>query len=254
MIEGYLQTFEDMEPLLRLAQVVGGAPGHHLLAVIQEGFERLFKIEYLWATVGNGEHVDAERFLQRRVFVELVEDDVRDGIAFELDDDAHAFSVRFIAEIGDSFNFLLLHQTGNLLDDPILVDHEGNFTDNDLLFPGTFDRFSESLAAHLDDAFTFVVRLGDRLLAVNETAGREIRPLDILHQLFDAKIRIFHQGNQSIDHFPQIVRGDIGRHADRDTRGAVDQQIWHARRQNRRFFERIVVVRNEIDGLFLYVR
>ena len=188
------------------------------------------------------------------MLIELIEDDVRYGVALELDDDAHPFAVRFIAKIGDSFNLLLLYQTGNLLDDPIFVDHEGNFTDNDLLFAGAFDRLSESLAAHLDDAFTFDVSLSDGLLAMNETAGRKIRPRDKLHQLFDRKIRIFHQGNQSIDHFPQIVRRDIGRHADRDTGGAVDQQIGNARRQNRRFFEGVVVVRNEIDGLFFDIR
>ena len=254
MIEGDLETFEDMEPLLRLAQVVGGAPGHHFFAVIQERFERLFEIEHLWAAVGNGEQIDAEGFLQRRVLIELVEDDVGYGIALELDDDAHSVAVRLIAEIGDSFNFLFLHQTGNLLDDAIFVDHERDFTDNDLLLAGAFDRLSKSLAAHLDDAFTLMVCLGDRLLAVNETAGREIRPRDILHQLLDRKVRIFHQGDQSIDHFPQIVRRDIGRHSDRDTRGTIDQQIWHARRQNRRFFEGVVVVRSEIDGLFLDIR
>src|SRR4029453_5330921 len=177
------------------------------LAVIQEGFERLFEIEYLWAAVGNSEHVDAERFLQRRVFVELVEDDVRYGVALEFDDNAHTFAIRFIAKIANSFNLLLLYQTGNLLDDPIFVDHEGNFTDNDLLFAGAFDRLVESLAAPLDDAFAFVVSLSDGLLAINETAGRKIRPRDKLHQLFDRKIRIFHQGNQSIDHFSRIVRG-----------------------------------------------
>src|SRR5262245_20048471 len=254
MIEGDLQAFEDMEPLLGLAQVVSGAPCHHFLAVIQEGFERFFEIEYLWAAIGNSEHVDAERFLQRRVFVELVEDDVSYRIALEFDDNAHPFAVRFIAKIGNSFNLFLLYQTGNLLDDPIFVDHEGNFTDDDLLFAGAFDGLSESLAAHLDDAFTFAVSLSDRLLAMNETAGRKIRPRDKLHQLFDRKLRIFHQGNQSIDHFPEIVRRDIGRHSDCDARGAVDQQIGNARRQNRRFFEGVVVVRNEIDGLFLDIR
>src|SRR4030095_17139721 len=116
MIEGALQAFEDMEALFRLAQVVGGAPCHHFFTVIQEGFERLFEVKYLWAAVGNSEHVDAERFLQRRVFVELVEDDVSYGVALEFDDNAHTFAIRFIAKIADSFKLLLLYQTGNLLD------------------------------------------------------------------------------------------------------------------------------------------
>src|SRR5262245_14816312 len=230
MIKRNLQAFEDMEALLRLAQVVSGAPRHHFFTVIQESFEGLFEVEHPGTAVGNGEHVHAERFLQRGVLIELIENNVGYRIAFELDNDTHPFAVRFIAKIRDSINFLLLYQTGNLLDDPILVDHEGDFTDDDLLFTSAFDRLGESLAAYLNDAFAFVISLSDRLLAVNETASREVRPGDILHQLLDGEIRIFHQGNQSIDHFPQIVRWNIGRHADRDTRGAVDQQIGNAGR------------------------
>src|SRR5262249_35380041 len=175
------------------------------------------------------------------------EDDVGYCITFEFDDDPHPFAVRLIAKIRNSINFLFLYQTGNLLDDPILVDHEGDFTDDDLLFTGAFDRLGESLAAHLNDALTFVISLSDRLLAVNEAASREIRSWDVLHQLPNSEIRIFHQGYQSIDHFRQIVWWNIGRHADRDTRGPVDQQIGNAGGKNRRFFEGVVVVRNEID-------
>jgi hypothetical protein len=146
-----------------------------------------------------------------------------------------------------------LHQTGNLFDDPVFIDHEGDFADHDLLFPGTLDRFGEGLAAHLNDAFALVVGLDDGLLAVDEAAGGEIRPRDVLHQLFDRKIRIFHQGNQSIDHFPRF-RGGIRSPCRPRYRGAVDQQIGNTRRQNRRFFEGVVVVRNEIDGLFFDIR
>src|SRR4029077_9345797 len=206
MIEGDLQTFEDMEPLLRLAQVVGGASCHHFFAVIQEGFEGLFEVKYLWTTVDNNEDVDAEGFLQRRVFIELIKDDFRYRVALELDDDAHAVGVLFITEVGDSFNFLLLYQAGNLLDDPVFVHHEWDFADNDLLFPSTLDGFGEGLPTRLNDAFTLVVGLAARLtdalllvvaldysfLAVNETAGREIWSRNMLHQLLDRKIRALH--------------------------------------------------------------
>src|SRR5499426_1504189 len=211
MIERNLQAFEDMETLFRLTQVVGGAPRHHFFTVIQESFERFFEIEYPWVAIRNGEHVYAERFLQCGVLIELIEDDVGYCIAFEFDDDPHPFAVRLIAKIRNSVNFLLLYQSGNLLDDPILVDHEGDFTDDDLLLTGAFDRLGESFAAHLNDALTFVISLRDRLLAVNETTGREIRPWNILHQLLDGELRILHDGDQSIDHLPEIVRRDIGR-------------------------------------------
>ena len=38
VIEGDLQSLEDVESLLGLAQIVGGAPRDHLFAVVEEGF------------------------------------------------------------------------------------------------------------------------------------------------------------------------------------------------------------------------
>ena len=49
------------------------------------------------------------------------------------------------------------------------------------------------------------------------------------------------------------MRGHVGGHADRDTRGSVDQQVRYARREHRRFVERIVEVGNEVHGFFVEV-
>ena len=42
-----------------------------------------------------------------------------------------------------------------------------------LLFPGALDGLGEGLAAHLHDAFAFVVGLNDRLFAMNKSARWE---------------------------------------------------------------------------------
>ena len=44
---------------------------------------------------------------------------------------------------------------------------------------------------------------------------------------------------------------DVGRHTDRDTVTAVDQQIRETRGQNRRLLEHIVEGRHEIDGILV---
>ena len=54
-----------------------------------------------------------------------------------------------------------------------------------------------------------------------------------------------------VDDFAEIVRRDVGRHADGDAAGAVDQQVRELGRQNRRLFLRIVVVGLEIDGVLV---
>ena len=122
--------------------------------------------------------------------------------------------------------FLSLTRLGDLLDQTLFIDHVGDFTDDDLFFPRALDRLGEGLAAHLHDAFAFVVGLHDRLFAVNESAGGKIRPRNMPHQLLDRNIGIFDQRDQAVDHFAQIMRRNIGRHADGDSRGAIDQADW----------------------------
>ena len=167
------------------------------------------------------------------MLVQLVDDDLGHRIALELDDDAHAVAVRFVAQIADAFDLFLVDQLGDLLDQPLLVYLVGNFADDDLLFAGALDRFGERLAAHLNDALAFMVGLDDRLTAVNEPAGGKIRSGNMAHQLLDRQVGIVDQRHQSVDHFAQIMRRNIGRHANRDAGGTVDQQIGNPRRQNR---------------------
>ena len=65
--------------------------------------------------------------------------------------------------------------------------------------------------------------------------------------------RIVDQRDAGVDHLAEIVRRDIGRHADRDAAGAVDQQVGKLRRQNRRLSFATVVVGLEVDGVLVEV-
>ena len=65
--------------------------------------------------------------------------------------------------------------------------------------------------------------------------------------------RIVDQRDAGVDHLAEIVRRDVGRHADGDAAGAVDQQIGEARRQHHRLALGAVVVRAEIDGVLVDV-
>ena len=49
------------------------------------------------------------------------------------------------------------------------------------------------------------------------------------------------------------MRRDVGSHAHGDAAGAIDEQIRNARRQNDRFFARLIEVGDEIDGFFFEV-
>ena len=64
---------------------------------------------------------------------------------------------------------------------------------------------------------------------------------------------IVDQCGAGVDHLAEIVRRNVGGHADRDAAGAVDQQVGKLRRQNRRFRLVVVVVRLEVDGVLVDV-
>ena len=63
-----------------------------------------------------------------------------------------------------------------------------------------------------------------------------------LHQLVDVERRVVDQRDRRVDHLAEIVRRDVGRHADGDAAGAVDQQVREARRQDHRLLLGAVVV------------
>ncbi len=92
-----------------------------LAAVLEEDLERVPQVQQLRPPVDDREHVDAERLLQRRVLVELVQQHLGDGVALEIDDDAHALAIGLVAEVGDAVELALVHQLGDALDQAGLV-------------------------------------------------------------------------------------------------------------------------------------
>ena len=89
----------------------------------------------------------------------------------------------------------------------------------------------------------------DALLALlldDDAAGGEVRALDELHQMVDVNIvellPVLEHVDQRVHDLAQVVRRDGGGHADRDTGGAVDQQVGDGRRQDTRLRQRVVEV------------
>ena len=65
----------------------------------------------------------------------------------------------------------------------------------------------------------------DAVAAEDGGAGREIRPRHVFHQLLHGELGIVDQRAAGIDQLAEIVRRDVGRHADRDAARAVGQQV-----------------------------
>ena len=103
--------------------------------------------------------------------------------------------------------------------------------------------------SHDDPPAPGLVRLLDPLAADDDAAGREVGPLEVLHQPGGLDLRVVDVGDDRVDRLAQVVRRDVRGHADGDPGGAVDQQVREAGRQDQRLEARLVVVRRERDGV-----
>ena len=82
----------------RLAEQMLGAPGDDLLAELDEGAQEILEIQESPAGRRSRPPYWRRSSLQRREALELVEHDIGDRVALELDDDAHAVAVALVAQ------------------------------------------------------------------------------------------------------------------------------------------------------------
>src|SRR6266508_3638327 len=259
-VDGLLEALQDVRAAPGLLQLVRRAVAYDLAAEGDEFVERLGQVEDLRLAVDDREVDHPERDLHLRHLVQLVQDDLRDGVAFEFDDDAdlllrRRFAVGLVADLRNALDLLVIDQVGDLFDQLRLVDLERDLGDDDgvALLGAAPDAVDRGPRPKLHHAAPGLVSLLDAFAAVNEPAGGEIRPRHDLDQVRDLGVRMLEELNGRLDDLAQIVRRNLGRHADGDPVRTVDQQVRHARRQDGRLLAQFVVVRNEFDGFLLDV-
>jgi len=114
--------------------------------------------------------------------------------------------------------------------------------------------FDISLAADDDTALARGISFKNILAIINDTASRKIRAFDELHQIFDARLRIFYQVIDGGCQLAQVMRRYISSHTDSDPHRAIQEQIRQLGRQNARLFVAAVIVRDEIDGILIDIQ
>src|SRR5712692_7328424 len=247
VVDGDLQAFEDVLAVLRALELELGAADDDGVAVLDEVLEQLLQVHLLRRAVDQGEHDRAEGGLHLRVRVEPVQHHHRDGVPLQLDHDPDAFLVGFVPEIADPLQLLRHHQVTDLFDHPIGRDLVGELGDDDLLLAGGLPLLDGGPRADRDPAAALLVALLDALTAVDDRAGREVRALDELPQILDRCVRVVDQMIDGLDRLAQVVRRDVGRHADRDSGRAVDDEVGEPRREHGGLLQAVVEVGDEID-------
>src|SRR5882757_2033778 len=215
MIECNLVADQNVFALAGFAQLVDRAAANDFNTMIDEQLDERNEAELARLSGNDGQQDHAEGFLHLRVLEKIVENELRFFAALDFDHDAHAFARGFVAHVGDAFDFFRLHQVGDALDEPGFVDLVWNFGDDNVfaIFSGFFDgRFGTH---HETTAASFVSGF-DALAAGNIRAGGEIGTRHQLHHFFERSVRPIDQQNGGIHDFAQIVRRNVGSHADGD--------------------------------------
>ena len=224
--------------------------GHHLAAMTDERLEHFLQRQQPGLAVHQRNHIDAEDGLERRLRIEVVQHDFRVLAAAQLNHDAHAILVGFVAQPvrGDAFKILLAHQVSDPFDQPRLVDLVGQLGNDDRLTIAAPTHVLEMRAsANRKPTAPALVSRGNFLSAVDDAGRREVRTRHQLHQVSQPDVGFLDYRETCVDDLGEIVRWDVGGHAHRNARGAVDQQVGDPGRQYRRLHFLAVIVRDEID-------
>ena len=248
------QTLQHVLPVERLFEVELRPSGDDLLLESEILVEHMAQGQdlRLLLVVDQCEHRHAEGRLHLRLGKEAVQNDLRVCVLFELDDDAHAVAVGLVANVGDALEPLVAHLLGHGGDELALVDLIRQLRHNDpLAVLAEFLKFGARTDGDL--AAAGGVGGADAAAAHDDAPGREIRALDVLHQVCQLRLGIFKDADAGVDDLRQIVRRDIRRHADGDAARAVDQQVREAGREHARLFSRFVEVRIPGDRILVDV-
>ncbi len=97
VVERDQQPEHDVVAILGLAQQVPRAPADHVHLVIDVVADHLRQVQRPRDAVDEREHDGAERFLQLRRLVELVQQHLRVGGALALDHEPHALAVGLVS-------------------------------------------------------------------------------------------------------------------------------------------------------------
>ncbi len=249
VVERNKEAAEDVPPLLRLCKIELGPPPDHVHPVLEELAHEFLQVQDAGLAVDDGEVDDAEGGLKRRVLVEEVQDNLGRGASLQVDDDPHAVPVRLVADVGDAFDPFFADVAGDILDKARLVHLERDLADDDPRCPP----FLLNLHDSPDDALPAPGQVGvpDTLGAHHDPAGGEVRAGHNPHQFLGGDAGLVDDAAGRLADLPEVVGRHVRRHPDRNPARPVDEEVRDPGGEDVGLLERLVEVRDEVDGLLI---
>ena len=255
-VEGLQVALQNVVALFRLTLEVGGTACDDFQLVAHPMADERVQRQRAWHAIDQCQHVGTEGLLQLGMLVQVVEHNLRHGVALEHEHETLSGTAGgFVTHVGDALDLAVTHRFADGNDQSVRVhlirqfgDHEAH-TALDLL--GVHHR------AHGDQTTAGTVGLFDALMSENRCASREVRSLDdadqVFEQLFAACVRVVKRPMHAFGHFAHVVRRNVGGHTHGDARRTIAQQVRESCRKHGRLLRLAIVVRQEIDGVFVDV-
>ena len=253
-----LETLQNVRTVARLLEIKARAALDNVLLEADILIENLTQRQHtrlqLAARTRHERDVDHRNgILELRIGEQLVEDDLRVGIAANIHDNLHTLARGMVLNVRDAVDALVFDQICHGLDQTRLVYHVRDFRNNDLAL-AVRQIYNLGLCADLDLAAAGRIGGADAAAAHDNAAGREVRALDELADFVHLRLGMVDDIAGAVDDLREVMRRDVGRHADRDAGRAVYQQVGEAGRQYDRLLALLIEVRLEIDRVFLDIR
>ena len=139
-----------------------------------------------------------------RLIKNISEDDFGFGIFFEIDDDAKALAIGFIANFSDAIYLFAVTNLVKFIDNGNFDRFIRNLSDDDLFLPFFVDylRFGR----YFDATATGFINALQAITFIDEASRRKIRAFDKTHQIKRHHIDMGQAPNDGIHDFAKIVR------------------------------------------------
>ena len=234
------QALQDVQALIDRVQAVVQAAAHGFFAVHQPFAQDLSEVFHLRTAVkADHVHLRAVAFFEVGGGEEVLHQPfVIDAVGARHEDKADGvFVVGFVAQVFEPGEFFRLHLFGDLFLYFAAGDLVGQLVDDDVAV------FQVPGGAQPHRAASRAVERGDFFARGDEfAAGGEVGRGDVLHQRVVGQKRIGDERAAGGNDFAEVVRQEVGRHADGNAAAAVQEDIRQAGGQARRFLQGAVKV------------